>query len=310
MPSDEHHISMPKLTVTISNEAGRVTGSYVIDCVDRPGLDSEAYDTLYTIDLIRSAAERDKYLSDFDNVPAFSKDTVSFALSDPRRLLRLNNVNELWLEIQNLMLGARLNFATARMLKELEDHHSGQSSAEVNARFDLHMEKMERFHLAVFEMARIEDLIVRTVYEYFGEPFIEVDTSKPGWEKMLTWDRMKDSLNKRGKPDKGPHPALESMSDHDYEKLMSTIRSYRSADVVALTGYRDIRTHRVAPSVDHPELAVDVSPVTYGRPGQAIPLFGRRIAPEYQFLDLYAQAKRAYSQLIALLGRLNEVIHA
>lgn len=37
---------MPKLKVTITNEAGLKTGEYTIDCVDRPGLDAERYDTL------------------------------------------------------------------------------------------------------------------------------------------------------------------------------------------------------------------------------------------------------------------------
>jgi hypothetical protein len=94
---------------------------------------------------------------------------------------------------------------------------------------------MERFHLATYEMARVEDLIVRLVYEYFGDQFIEVDVSHDEWEKKLTWDRMKEALNKRGKPEKNPHPKLEAMSEETYQELIAIIRTYRSADVVALT---------------------------------------------------------------------------
>jgi hypothetical protein len=91
-------------------------------------------------------------------------------------------------------------------------------------------------------MARIEDLIVRLVYEYFGDQFIEVDPSQDDWEKRLTWDRMKEALNKRGKPEKNPHPKLEAMREEMYQKLITIVRSYRSADVVELTRYRDKRT--------------------------------------------------------------------
>jgi hypothetical protein len=104
----------------------------------------------------------------------------------PERIAHLENVNELWFEVENLLSGARLNFATARMLKDLEDVHCHNTQFNANARFDLHLEKMDRFHLAVFELARIEDLFVRIVYEYFGSGFIESDTSHPGWGKRLT----------------------------------------------------------------------------------------------------------------------------
>jgi hypothetical protein len=299
---------MPKLKVTITNEAGLRTGEYTIDCVNRPGLDVERYDTLYTINLIRSAAERHDHLPDFPDVPPLSMVSSTFDLMNPMEAIHLNNVNEIWMEIHNLMLGARLNFATARILKQLEDEHQGPTDFDLNVRLDLHLEKMERFHLATYEMARIEDLIVRLVYEYFGGQFIEVDPSQDDWEKRLTWDRMKEALNKRGKPEKNPHPKLEAMSEETYQQLMAIIRSYRSADVVGLTRYRDKRTHRVTPSVDHPELAVDVFSGNAAS-GGPLPFLGQRNEPEYQFPELYRQAKTVYSQLLSVLLRLNEIIH-
>jgi hypothetical protein len=205
------------------------------------------------------------------------------------------------------MLGARLNFATSRVLKELEGGHQSSSDFDKNLRFDLHLEKMERFHLAVFELARIEDLIVRLVYEYFGEGFIETDVSQDDWEKRLTWSRMKESLNSRGKSGKNPHPALEAMSDGDYEKLMALIRSYRSAEVMRFTGYRDSRTHRVTPSVDHPELTVNVSPV---QTAGSFQMFGGSQRPQFQYLDLYADARTVYTQLSNLLIGINQIIHS
>jgi len=47
---------MAKLKVTISDETERVTGQYEIDCVSRPGLDAVAYDTAYTLDIIKAAS--------------------------------------------------------------------------------------------------------------------------------------------------------------------------------------------------------------------------------------------------------------
>src|ERR1035441_4045782 len=213
-------IEMKSLIVTITNENGHVTGEYTVECVERPGLDSEDYDSRYTIDLVRAAAERHEYLSDFQEPPSLSSVSATFYLENPKQAIRLNNVNELWQEVHTLLLGARLNFATARMLKSLEDEHSEATNTDVNARFELHLDKMERFHLAVFEMARVEDLIVRMMYEFFGDGFIDVDETKDGWEKKLTWDNMKEELNKRGKPDKNPHPGVEAMGESEYQKLM------------------------------------------------------------------------------------------
>ncbi len=298
---------MAKLKVTISDEAERVTGQYEIDCVSRPGLDAVAYDTAYTLDIVRAAAERHRYLVDFPDPPVLSFASATYGLTDPVRTVHLHNVNELWFEVQNLLYGARLNLASARILKELEDGHSSASQTDVNARFDLHLDKLERFHLGVYEIARIEDLIVRIVYEFFGERFIEVDVSRTGWEKRLTWDIMKDSLNRRGKPEKQPHPRLESMSDEDYMKLMDLVRSYRSPEVLELTGYRDRRTHRVAPTVDHPALGVVLQSLP---PGQPVPVFSSPDAAEFDFLELYATAKKVYAHLLRILAGINEIIHA
>jgi hypothetical protein len=118
---------MPKLTVTITDESGSTKGQYVIDCVDRNDLDSEAYYSAQTIDLIRSVAEMDGYLKDFAEPPVLSLLSPTSVAGDLVRTVNLRNVNELWFEIQNLLYGARLNFASSRMLKKLEDQYSLKS---------------------------------------------------------------------------------------------------------------------------------------------------------------------------------------
>ncbi len=298
---------MPKLKVTLADENDAVTGEYVIDCAVRPGLDATAYDTAYTIDIIRAAAERHRHLIDFPEPPVLSFASITYELNDPIRTVHLHNVNELWFEIQNLLYGARLNLASARIFKDLEDRHSSGSFLDINARFDLHLDKLERFHLGVFEIARIEDLLVRTIFEFFGAGFIEVDLSREGWEKRLTWDAMKESLNKRGKPEKQPHPALELMKERDYEALMTLVRSFRSAKFLRLIGYRDRRTHRVAPTVDHAALGVVLQSLPAG---QFVPLFSTSNEPEFDFLELYATAKEVYGHLLGIVTGINEIIHA
>jgi hypothetical protein len=94
---------------------------------------------------------------------------------DPTKGLRGENVNALWLEIENLLRGARLNFAESRIVKDIETEYGGDTPDDRNTRYDLHFAKIEHFYLAVFELARIEDLVVRLVFEFFGNDFIAVD---------------------------------------------------------------------------------------------------------------------------------------
>ncbi len=118
---------------------------------------------------------------------------------------------------------------------------------------------------------------------------------------------MKDSLNKRGKPEKQPHPRLESMSDEDYTNLINHVRSYRSPQALELVGYRDRRTHRVAPTVDHAALGVVLQSLP---PGQLVPVFSSPDEAEFDFLDLYATAKVVYAHLFRMVAGISEVVHA
>jgi hypothetical protein len=301
---------MPKLTVTITNQSGGTTGKYVIDYDDRHDLDGEAYHSARTIDLIRSVAERDDYLKDFPEPPVLSLMSPTSVPGDPLRTANIRNVNELWFEIQNLLYGARVNFSSSRMLKKLEDQYSLKSHMGVNATFDLHLDKMERFNLGVFELSRIEDLIVRIVYEYFGQDFIEFDPSTPDWERKLTWNRMKDALNKREKPQQNPHPRVITMPETEYQELMRWIRQYRSKEVLELVNYRDRRTHRVVPTVDHPELGVNVASTIGLASGQPPSDPASKAKAEFDFMNLYALSAEVYKQLLEILMGINSVIHA
>jgi hypothetical protein len=286
-------------------------GSYDIESLDRPGLDGAAFDARYVIDLVRCHSERQQFISDFEMPDGFSLTNYNVDLQEPDIALCLQNVNELWFEVNNLFLNARLGFATARMFKLLEDAHTADTDLDRNARYNLHLDKMERFDLAAFEMSRIEDLVARAIYEFFGSGFLEdVDESKDGWEKRVTWDRMKDGLNRRGRTDTTPHVRLASMADGDYQKLISAVREYRSRDVLSLVSYRDRRTHRTAPTVDHAALGTTVQTRHMSCDGPTMTMFLGRLEPEFQFEQLYSIARKVYTHLLSMVRRVNEVIHA
>lgn len=195
------------------------------------------------------------------------------------------------------------------MLKLLEDQHTGETEEDRGARLNLHLDKIEQFDLAAFELVRIEDLVARNIYEYFGDGFLEkVAEANKNWEKGVTWDRVKDALNKRGRPDKNPHAKLDAMADPNYEKLMSAVRDYRSADVLSLISYRDRRTHRAAPRVDHAGLGSSVQVPQIDASG-AITLLLGEAGPEFKFEQLYETARKTYSHLVTVTTRVNEVIH-
>lgn len=208
------------------------------------------------------------------------------------------------------MRGARLNFSQSRVVKQIEMEYSGDTLEETNTIYDLHFDKMERFYLAVFELARIEDLTVRLLFEYFGGDFIVVDKTKKNWEKALTWDAMKSALNARNNAENKPHPILKAMNDQDHTDLMQLIRGYRSPKVLALTEFRDRRTHRVTSSVDYPELGAVLSIAVKAGRATVMPMGVRRTKAEYEYLDLYDTAKAVYKQLSEMLVGLNKITQA
>lgn len=303
---------MSNLTITVTNVAGKSLGQYKTAGFDSSS-DAEEYGLNgYLLNQIRVAAEVHKYYADFAEPATLYHPSVPFGFDfdGPTKEMRGENVNALWLEIENLLRGARLNFSMSRVMKQIELECSGDTPEEKNTRYALHFEKMERFYLAIFELARIEDLTVRLLFEYCGDDFIAVDRNKKNWEKALTWDAMKDALNARGNPQKKPHPLLEAMSVDAYSHLMEIIRGYRSAKVLTMTDFRDRRTHRVTPSVDYPELGAVLSTAVKVGSATIMPMGVMRTKAEYEYLDLYETAKAVYQQLSKMLTDLSKIIHA
>src|SRR5216683_4306866 len=116
---------MSKLTVSITNDAGATVGQYEIEGLDSPAEKEEQKRTGYVLNQIRIAAEVHKYYADFAEPSSLHLESVSFGLDfdDPTKGLRSQNVNALWLEIEILLRGARLNFAESRIVKDIETEY-------------------------------------------------------------------------------------------------------------------------------------------------------------------------------------------
>ena len=109
---------MSKLTITVTNDSGDALGQYEIAGFDSPIDAEERRRTGYLLNQIRIAAEVHRYYSDFAEPATLYQQSVPFGLDfdDPTKGMRSENVNALWLEIENLLRGARLNFSESRVV--------------------------------------------------------------------------------------------------------------------------------------------------------------------------------------------------
>src|SRR5262245_34673650 len=104
---------MTKLTITITNDSGTTMGQCEIGGFDSPSEEEEKRRVEYLLNQIRIVGAAHNYYVDFPEPPQLYRSAGSFAFDydDPTKYLRNENVNALWLEIENLLRGARLNFA-------------------------------------------------------------------------------------------------------------------------------------------------------------------------------------------------------
>src|SRR5208283_5078035 len=99
-------------------------------------------------------------------------------------------------------------------------------------------QKVARLNRAIFFLYKIQDLIVRLMYESFGDSLIAVDQSKKLWEKDLTMEALKDGLKRLRKN------GVISQADHDaIAKPIHTLRGLASWQTVE--DYRHRAIHRI-----------------------------------------------------------------
>jgi hypothetical protein len=218
------------------------------------------------------------------------------------------NAQSVWLEIQRTLIHVRFLLATARSYKELEPPHEDEFSKN-GLLYNIHSDKMTQFDLAVFKLAKVEDLVLRLVFEATGAAF--ASTGAINWERQLTWDRVKDGLK-----DRTGNARLSSMEDAEYEDLLRLIREFGNPSFVGtFRSYRDRVAHRITPSVDYPELYATVEDRTWketrnpqGRIVARTKGFGgMRSNAEFQFHYLYEVAKKTFQHYLDRLRQLRQV---
>jgi hypothetical protein len=213
--------------------------------------------------------------------------SVPITPTTPSALLDIFNRPSTWLEISNTFADLRFLLAQAMAYKDLEPAGSTPVSSPLCAY--LHYQKMYMLNLAVFQLAKIQDLVVRLLHESFSGELITVDYTDDEWEKNLTMRAARKGLNNLLRNGK-----LSSQEHKDIiDALNMPSKSSRRETVI---NYRNRMTHGIRPSVDYPELFTDfqsragsplINPITGEARGTKYTFFGRKSKPDYLFDELY-----------------------
>lgn len=157
----------------------------------------------------------------------------------------LLNTQSLWLEISNTLAEVRFLLAQARAYKSLEPADDKMDDDSKQLRYYAHFSKMYHLNLAVFGLVKIQDLVVRLLFENLGGPkLIGVDQTDADWEKKLTLAAAKSGL--KNQLDSG------SLRVQDYDEFLTALdRPSLSKHQATLVAYRNGVIHRLRPSVDY-----------------------------------------------------------
>lgn len=227
----------------------------------------------------------------------------SYRRTDPMGFIDLFNVPNIWLEVSNTFSDIRYLLAQAIAYKELEPPNSNPVSDPLCAH--LHFEKMYRLNLAVFQLVRTQDLVVRLLQESFSGTLISVDFDDEGWERDLT---LKDAR-------RGLKTLAESgdLANKEHQQILEALaQPSKSPYRETVVRYRNRLTHGIRPSVDYAELythlqdrAGEVIRDANGKEkGRVYSIRGSHGKPEFMFADLYAAMSDYMSHVAEMLKAL------
>jgi hypothetical protein len=212
-----------------------------------------------------------------------------------------------WLEISNTFADLRFLLAQARAYKDLEPPNSNPVSDPLCAY--LHYQKMYMLNLAVFQLVKIQDLVVRLLHESFSGELIPVDYTDDEWEKKLTMKEARRSLNNLLQQGK-----VSSQEHKDIVDALDMPQNSSHHDTVI--NYRNRMTHRIRPAVDYPELFTDfqsragtpIVDTSTGKP-KAIKytIFGKKSKPDFLFDELYTALADYMSHVANMLKALKKI---
>jgi hypothetical protein len=217
------------------------------------------------------------------------------------------NTMWVWFELANVLLNTKVLLAQARAYEDLEPPRN-ESPADDQLRHNIHILKMEKFDLAAFSLAKVEDLIIRLLFENLGASIVNVDMTQPEWERKLTWENFKEGLKHRS-----DNPNLAALSEQEYRVLRRLVAMMRSPNFVRrIVEYRNRLAHRMRPSVDYPELKTPledrVGRALYGAAGEvtgrAWAVGASPVKPDYEFMNLFDFGRRMMQHYVDLLRQL------
>ena len=192
-----------------------------------------------------------------------------------------------WFEIGNMLAEARIKLLRARGYKEVEGAYTAGAGQAGNRLRIAHLRKMDEFHGALKAIKKLEDLILRLIFEGAGRSLEGIDMTKRQWERQLTLNNVKKAVNNRTS-----NAVLIAMPDAEYDELVRILTSMEhngSPEMDAFWTYRHALEHRMPQSVDYREM------YPYWRPGAN---------PDWQFLDLFNATVQVYEHYYGLLDAL------
>ena len=167
---------------------------------------------------------------------------------------------------------------------------------------------MYMLNLAVFQLAKIQDLAARLLQESFSGELIAVDYKDDEWDRKITMGNAKQGL--AALVQKGKLTTQEQQIILDALAIPS-----KSPHEGTVINYRNRMTHRVRPSVDYPELFSDfqdragqlfIDPATGKEKGKMHPITGGKSKPRFLFADLYV----ALSDYMGYVANMLEALKA
>ena len=258
-------------------------------------------------------AEFDKALSSgefYDDIPDLSVNLTH----SPRQKIDLSqwsnvrNTAALWLEISNTVADIRFLLAQARAYKQLEPPVSATDNAAKNLRYYAHFAKMYHFNLAVLGVVKMQDLVVRLLFENFGGELVAVNMASDGWEKKLTFDKAKKGLAERVQQ--------RELTSTGFDLIMAALEApSKSPHLSTIVDYRNRLTHRIRASVDYSELYTELED-RVGRPifdengktkGRVYSMGVSPGPPEHLFHDLYASMLDLLAHILEMLTALKAI---
>lgn len=237
---------------------------------------------------LRKCATYADHLSQLPSVKDLLKKESShtYQAVDAPDIMNIFNVPAVWFEIVNTFSNLRYVMVQAKSYKNLEPPQTTPEKDALCAY--LHFQKMYSLNLAALDLVKIQDLVIRLLYESFSGKLIKVDLDDPEWEKKLTLKEAKKGLKEK--------LDNKEINISDFDSIMTALSiPSRSAHQDTVVRYRNGVAHRIRPSVDYPRMFTDITDrkptVHYDSNGKEISrsfsFGGNRTTPEFVFDNLY-----------------------